>query len=219
MTASEKLYEALCAQSKALGRRLTKEEYLAVFEREIGLILKESAKERKRSGVVPEAEQIYNLFPKKVGREDALRAISAALKKHSLEYLLDKTNQFRECVESWPTAYRYFQDGGDRCPHPASWYNAGRFADDPKEWRRHGAKNSGPQKIHVQAPLGWLDWLSAHMPEEDHPAHGQLLAALNLQNFSTLPASWQTKCIIELTGATLGKGVEEIENEMRLRSA
>lgn len=220
MTSAQKLYSAL-AQARCGGREWPAPdskfalEVVGVLERELALL----TKERKKAAILPDAEQVYELFPKKVGREDALRAITKALKTNSLEYLLDKTNQFRECVESWPTSYRYFQDGGDRCPHPASFFNSGRYADDPKEWKRHGARGGGPQKVTVKAPIGWVEWLNNNMPNDDHPAHGQLLAALNLQNFATLPASWQTKCIVELTGDKLGDEVHRIEDEQRLRLA
>jgi len=224
MNHAHKVYQAL-REARPGGREWPVEGspfalgVLAVLEREITAIVKETAKARKRADVSTDAEQIYALYPKHVGRDDALRAITAALKKNSLEYLLDKTNQFRECVESWPTSYRYFQDGGDRCPHPATWFNSGRYADAPSEWRRHGSKSGGPQKVNIQPPLGWLEWLSNNMPNDDHPAYGQLLAALNLHNFTTLPASWQTKCIVELTGATLGAEVHKLEEEQRLRMA
>lgn len=152
MAFRENLISACTDKAKTLGRKLTSME---VVECACECHAK-ATKERKKAAVVPDAEQVYALYPKKVGKEDALRAISAALKKHDLPYLLDKTNQFRECVESWPSSYRYFQDGGDRCPHPASWFNAGRYADDPREWKRHGARSAGPApKIVPPEPSGW----------------------------------------------------------------
>ena len=165
MAFRENLIACCTDKAKALGRKLTS---LEVVECACECHAK-AIKGRKRAEVLPDAEQVYALFPKKVGREDALRAISNALKKHDLPYLLDKTNQFKECVESWPSSYRYFQDGGDRCPHPASWFNAGRYADDPREWRRHGAKSQGPApKITPPEPQGWReefpDFLHAELP-------------------------------------------------------
>lgn len=50
-------------------------------------------------------------------------------------------------------------------------------------------------------PPGWHDWLAMKMPPDDHPAHGQLLAAYNCRNFSTLPASWQARCRAECAPA------------------
>lgn len=115
-------------------------------------------KERKRGEVVPDAEQVYALYPKKVGRDEALRAITHALKKNTLEYLLGKTNLFAEAVASWPVSYRYNQDGRDMCPNPATFYNQGRFADDPKEWKRFGARKAAPhQYVSPPEPPHWRE--------------------------------------------------------------
>ncbi len=159
------LIAACTAKATTLGRKLTSMEIVELACE----VHAKASKERKRAGILPDAEQVYALYPKKVGKEDALRAISLALKKHDLPYLLDKTNQFRECVESWPSAYRYFQDGGDRCPHPATWFNAGRYADDPREWKRHGARNAAPApRLTPPEPAGWRaefpDFLHADKP-------------------------------------------------------
>ncbi len=166
MAFRDQLIAACTAKAKTLGRRLVSME---VVELACECHAK-AIKGRKKAEVLPDAEQVYALYPKKVGKEDALRAISLALKKHDLPYLLDKTNQFRECVESWPSAYRYFQDGGDRCPHPASWFNAGRYADDPREWKRHGARNAPVNRI---APPEPPDWQAAFpdFVDRDKPWH------------------------------------------------
>jgi hypothetical protein len=99
-------------------------------------------KERKRAAVADGAEEIYNAYPKHVGRDDALKAITNALKRHPTEYLLDKTTQFAAAVASWPSSYRYKMDGCDTCPHPSTWFNQGRYADDAKEWCRKGARTA-----------------------------------------------------------------------------
>ena len=52
-------------------------------------------------------------------------------------------------------------------------------------------------------PFGWREWLEAHMPEDEHPAFGQLTAAYNLDKFSMMPASWQARCRAELVAETL----------------
>lgn len=161
MAFRDSLISTCTTKARIFGRKLTSMEIVeAACE-----VHAAATKERKRAAVLPDAEQVYALYPKKVGREDALRAISVALKKHDLAYLLDKTNQFRECVESWPTAYRFFQDGGDRCPHPATWFNAGRYADDPREWKRHGARTAAPApRLSPPEPVGWRE----HFPDFLH---------------------------------------------------
>jgi hypothetical protein len=42
-------------------------------------------------------------------------------------------------------------------------------------------------------PKGWLQWLNDNMVSSDHPAFGQLTAALNCKLFHMLPASWQQR--------------------------
>ncbi len=107
--------------------------------------LAKAGRERRKAAVAEGAQAIYDAYPKKVGVEDALKSITAALKKHPAAYLLDKTQQFAAAVKSWPSSYRYKIDGRDTCPHPATWFNQGRYADDPSEWRRAGAR-SGPDR-------------------------------------------------------------------------
>jgi hypothetical protein len=165
MAFRESLIAACTDKAKALGRRLVSME---VVELACECHAK-ATKEKKRAGILPDAEQVYALYPRKVGREDALTAISLALKKHELSYLLDKTNQFAEAVRSWPSSYRYFQDGGDRCPNPGTWYRQGRFADDPSTWRRHGAHTAAPvNRVIPKEPDGWReefpDFLHADKP-------------------------------------------------------
>ncbi len=176
-------------------------------------------KEKKKASVDDRARQIYQAYPRHIAPEDALVAITKALKKHEAGYLMDKTSQFAEAVRSWPSSYRYFQDGGDRCPYPATWFNAGRFADDPKEWKRSGGRLPGPQRVQVAAPEGWAEWLQANMPSDDHPSHSQLCAAQNLKKFDYMPPSWQTKCIIELTGKTFNETPTRVAHEQALRQA
>ncbi len=203
MTYREKFISRCKEQSAILGRKLVFLEVVGLAEEcHLGMI-----KERKRGAVLPEAEQVYALFPKKVGREDALKAITGALKKHPLDYLLGKTSQFAEAVNSWPSSYRYFQDGGDRCPHPATWFNAGRYADDPKEWRRHGARVAAPNQ-HVSPPEP-QDWRRAFpdFVDKEKPWH-------------MLQPAQQSYIIANMaTAQHFSEPVEAEEQSQRLREA
>ena len=203
MNFGERLYAALqAARAESPTHSLSKE----VWVRRANEVYGEATKERKRGSIVADAAQVYALYPKKVGQEDALRAISAALKKNDLTYLLGKTNQFRECVESWPTSYRYFQDGGDRCPHPASWFNAGRYADDPREWKRYGARSAPQNKIAAPEPKDW----QAEFPDftdRDKPWH-------------LLQPAQQAYIIANMaTAAHFSEPIEQDNHETRLRHA
>lgn len=213
MTSAEKLYAALCAARP--GNKLWPtatspfgQACIACLEKELELHgAGESVKARVRKAPHADAEQVYALYPRKVGREDALIAISGALKKQELAYLLDKTNQFAQAVNSWPSSYRYFQDGGDRCPNPGTWYRQGRYADDPKTWRRGGA--------HVPAPTNRIappepkNWQAAFPDFTDRDKPWQLLQ----------PAQ-QAYIIANMeTAAHFSEPVEQDAAETRLRTA
>jgi hypothetical protein len=158
---SEKLYSAL-TQAKQEAQMANgpwgKREILAVFDSFLGEFAKGLAKERKRANLVPEADQVYALYPRKINPEDAKIAITKALKKRELAYLLDKTNQFAEAVNSWPSSYRYGKDGRDLCPYGSSWFNSGGYDSDVKEWKRFGARNAAPhQHVSPPEPVGWQE--------------------------------------------------------------
>lgn len=89
---------------------------------------------------------IYRAYPRQIGRQAALKAIRASLDRITAEartlgldpaaWLLARVEEFAACTARWPAADRKF------IPHPASWFNAGRYDDDPAEWGR-SQKNGG----------------------------------------------------------------------------
>jgi hypothetical protein len=76
------------------------------------------------------AEEIYAAYPRKEARQDALRAIGKALTKRSAGELLRATRAYAAAVATWIPDDRKF------VPHPATWFNGGRYEDDPKTWER-----------------------------------------------------------------------------------
>lgn len=77
---------------------------------------------------------------KRVGRQAALKAIAAASRRvaaerfqgdedAACEFLRVRAGAFSVCrmVASTPVQY---------LPHPATWFNAGRYDDDPREWAK-----------------------------------------------------------------------------------
>jgi hypothetical protein len=78
------------------------------------------------------AEELYRLYPRKVGKKDALKAILKALKECEFEAL-------REAVQEYATSP---EGRGQYCPHPATWFNKGRWHDDRREWQKSGGKSS-----------------------------------------------------------------------------
>lgn len=88
-------------------------------------------------------DSIYYLYPKKVGRGAAIKAIEKAylrMRKRGIpadqawKKMQEATMAYAEAVGKWPPEDRQY------IPHPATWYNSERFLDDRKEWDRGGAK-------------------------------------------------------------------------------
>ena len=73
------------------------------------------------------AEQIYHYYPRLVGKLAALRAIEKALKDKSAEYLTHAVREYAAATKAAKTPRKYI-------PHPATWFNAGRYDDDRDEW-------------------------------------------------------------------------------------
>lgn len=93
----------------------------------------EKVKENRNISPDPSAvaSEIYALYPKKVGREDALKAIGKQLKAgKSADHLKERTRIYNEAVACWPHDDRKF------IPHASTWFNRGSFDDDASEWRR-----------------------------------------------------------------------------------
>jgi len=81
---------------------------------------------------VAEIESIYQLYPRKMAKNAALKAIESALKTVSVEDLAEAVKSFATCVEGCDSQF---------VPYPASWFNAGRWTDDREEWARIGRDN------------------------------------------------------------------------------
>ena len=74
-----------------------------------------------------DVESIYQAYPRKVGKAAAIKAIKAALKNGG-----GSPDQLKATVQRYAQAVA----GQDKkyIPHPATWFNAGRYEDDPAEW-------------------------------------------------------------------------------------
>ena len=93
------------------------------------------------------AEDIYAAYPRKVGKQAAVKAIQKAIRQiadarghddmiggiPAIEVLMERTQLYASHVTRWPTADKQF------IPHPATWLNRGSYDDDPKEWVRGAA--------------------------------------------------------------------------------
>jgi hypothetical protein len=128
--------------------------------------------EKKKGGRAALAEQIYALYPRKVGKVTALRAIERVLKAGKVppEDLLVTVRNYARAPATWPAGDEVF------IPHPATWFNSGRYDDDPREWLR-GPSDLNPEPptylpSTYDGPEGWraimdelygdLDWRAAY---------------------------------------------------------
>ncbi len=83
------------------------------------------------------AEEIYSFYPRKEAKQDALKAISKAMKSVSAEKLLAATKAYAAAVAGW------IPDDRKYVPHPATWFNRGSYEDDPLTWARSAPQPGG----------------------------------------------------------------------------
>jgi len=139
------------------------------------------------------AEQIYSLYPRKVGKVTALRAIDRILKAGKVppEDLIVTVRNYARATATWPPGDEVF------IPHPATWFNSGRYDDDPREWLR-GPSTENPEPptylpSTYDGPAGWrdimdelytgLDWRAAYPTwQATEPGDREKIKARLLQN-------------------------------------
>lgn len=85
------------------------------------------------------AEQIYAAYPRKEARQDAIRAIEKVLLKYPSDRLLSATKAYAAAVSGWIPEDKKF------IPHPATWFNGGRYEDDPLTWARSAPQPAAPE--------------------------------------------------------------------------
>lgn len=95
---------------------------------------------------------IYNAYPRKVGKVAALKAIRKALVELCGRDNFDGANatyaaarwlervvvEYAHATARWPPGDKKY------IPHPATWFNQGRYDDDPGEWDRPPDKPNQP---------------------------------------------------------------------------
>ena len=86
-----------------------------------------------------DGEGIYALYLKKVGKTAALKAIGNALGRVDAQDLKDAVSAFAAAVAKWPAERRQF------IPNPATWFNQGRWEDDPSMWEAASLNGSTPK--------------------------------------------------------------------------
>lgn len=154
---------------------------------------KPKKKPRPASGFPSEAERIYAHYPRKVGKEAALKAIMKALTHVPAAMLESRIKAFAECASRYTTKDRVF------IPHPATWFNQGRYDDDPKEWLRPNMK---PRALDVPEPMaaipepvGWRAFIEGM--EDDPDRLGMWLRG----EWGTIMPFYQKRILAKMAGA------------------
>ena len=109
---------------------------------------KKARAQKSKSACAFTADQIksvYAEYPRKIGKAAALKAIARALKAIAkaddppadpVAWLIERVRQFAQSPAGL---------AGRFTPHPASWFNAERYDDDPDEWNRQSDNHVDPQ--------------------------------------------------------------------------
>jgi hypothetical protein len=92
-------------------------------------VTRKQGKQGNKSILIDDAliNEVYEAYPKKVGRTSALAAITKAVKTTDPVELLGKVRAYAAAI--------HWQDV-QFIPNPATWFNGGRFHDDPKTWEQ-----------------------------------------------------------------------------------
>jgi len=90
-------------------------------------------KELIKKNSIKRAEEIYSIYPKKVGKGVAIKSIEKALKKISFEDLKPIVEAYAEKTTWKDKQY---------IPAPATWFNQDRWEDDQSEWEAPKPKSN-----------------------------------------------------------------------------
>lgn len=124
-----------CMQAIAEAKRVKQSAGQVFTMRDVAEIIDRFDRERFRANspdqiALTPAERVYAVYPRHVGKKSALRVITAVLGTMDLADLLAKVQAYADAVKKWPPSEQRF------IPYPATWFNRGSYADDPKEWTR-----------------------------------------------------------------------------------
>lgn len=85
-------------------------------------------RKKLKNEALEEADKIYQMYPRRVGRPKALTSIARCIKTYGFEVVFNGTKVFSD---AWNTSGR---TDITFCPHPATFFNQERFNDDPATW-------------------------------------------------------------------------------------
>lgn len=87
---------------------------------------------RDLAPVAPELA-LFEIYPRREGKLKALESIRKALTVKPEADLREAVTAYAAAVAQWPAA-----DRAQFVPHPATWFNQGRYDDDRTTWQRSG---------------------------------------------------------------------------------
>lgn len=82
-------------------------------------------------------ERFWELYPRKVGKQAALKAWSR------LKPSAELTKAILDAVEYQKNSREWTKDGGQYIPHPTTWLNQGRWEDETEEKKHGNSENAG----------------------------------------------------------------------------
>lgn len=117
-------------------------------------------KARKKAELHPQAQSVYDAYPRHEGGTNALRFITKAIDADGLELVMTKTKEYAKAVSHWQPNRKQSANGASTIPMPATWYGNRRYMDNSKEWwAGTGASlakaDAAERKVEIPEPNGW----------------------------------------------------------------
>lgn len=108
------------------------------------------------------AIEVYNAYPRHVGREAAIKAIMSAAVRLKASGNHDPWTHLLVAARAFAASPAGRVAKPDYRPHPSTWFNQGRFDDDRKEWEKSNGNEllGSSRQGRIEAPAGKYDDLS-----------------------------------------------------------
>lgn len=103
------------------------------------------------------ALDIYQAYPRKVGKLAALKAIEKALKASDLQTIMASVQRFAAQVKAERTEERFI-------PHPSTWFNQGRWMDEQKPAQEQEQEDWGTFGHPRTWPSSWIKHPTENRP-------------------------------------------------------
>ena len=108
-----------------------------------------------------EFDAFWTVYPRKVGKGDAIKAYAKARRKASAESILSSVALLERAYDGQPKTF---------IPHPATWLNAERWTDEPLDINPARQSPISRGQAELEATIAGLD---AWVAEEERKAIGQ----------------------------------------------